>query len=240
MIEGAVGVLGGVGPLATVYFMQRVVALTQAATDQEHVNLIVFQHASIPDRTDFILGRSTDDPLPVMRADAVALQDAGAIAIAMPCNTAHRFHVELAESVRIPFLSIIDETIALARRTVPELSTVGVLATDGTLTAGTYDLACAAAGLGCVAPDPAVQADVMDVIYNGVKAGRPVERARYQALVDHLRSKGAQAVVLGCTELSILGHDLGIEPGVVDSLDALALRTIEASGRTVRTDGWEG
>ncbi|WP_051209291.1 aspartate/glutamate racemase family protein [Propionicicella superfundia] len=236
MIEQAIGVLGGVGPLATVYFMDRIVALTDAATDQEHVNLVVLQHATIPDRTAFIVGRSEADPLPVMLADARALEAVGVIAIAMPCNTAHRFHTELAASVRVPFLSIIDETIARARRRVPGLRRLGVLATDGTLFARTYHLACEAAGLECVVPAPETQAEVMDVIYNGVKAGVPVDRERFDALAGHLRDRGAEAVVLGCTELSILGHDLGLAPDVVDSLDALALRTIEVSGKSVKHD----
>lgn len=236
MIEGAIGVLGGVGPLATVYFMQRIIALTEASTDQEHVNLIVLQHSTIPDRTAFIVGRSDEDPLPVMIDDARSLQDVGVVAIAMPCNTAHRFHTELAACVDIPFLSIIDETIGLTRSRVPGLRRLGVLATDGTLSARTYHLACEAAGLECVVPDADVQEQVMDVIYAGVKAGVPVPRERFDALADHLRTKGAEAVVLGCTELSILGHDLGLAVDVVDSLDALALKVIEASGKSVKHD----
>lgn len=236
MIAEAVGVVGGLGPLATVYFMDRVVALTDATTDQEHVNLVVLQHSSIPDRTAFLAGVSHDNPLPVMLSDAMALESAGVRAIVMPCNTAHRFHAELSDSVSIPFPSIVDVALAAARRRRPGLSRVGVLATDGTVLARTYEVACERAGLEHLSPDDRVQAEAMDMIYNGVKAGAPVARARYDAIVEHLRARGAEAVVLGCTELSVLGHDFGLDPDVVDSLDALAVTTIELSGKPVKND----
>lgn len=235
MHERAAGVLGGVGPLATVYLMQRVIELTQAASDQEHVNMVVLNHAAIPDRTAFLLGRSTDDPLPVLLEDARALSDAGAAFIVMPCNTAHYYYDTLAESVDVPFVNLIAETLERARRQVDGLRTVGVLATDGTLAVGVYAKAAAAIGLDAVVPDRKVQADVMDMIYAGVKAGRPVARARLDAAIDHLRDKGAQAIVLGCTELSILARDFELDvPDVVDSLDTLARRTVELSGKTVK------
>lgn len=235
MREPAAGVLGGVGPLATVYLMQRVIELTQAASDQEHVNMVVLNHAAIPDRTAFLLGRSTADPLPVLLEDARALSDAGVAFIVMPCNTAHHYYDALAESVDVPFVNLIGETLRRARGQVDGLRKVGVLATDGTLAVGVYAKAAAAMGLDAVAPDREAQADVMDMIYSGVKAGRPVARARLDAAIDHLRSQGAQAIVLGCTELSILARDFDLDaPDVVDSLDTLARRTVELSGKTVK------
>lgn len=234
MIERAAGVIGGVGPLATAYFMQRIIALTEAATDQEHLNLIVLNHATIPDRTAFLTGRSTEDPLPVLLDDAQTLAGLGVQVIAMPCNTASFFHSQLAESVPVPFLDIVAAAVSAAQRRVPGLQRLGVLATDGTIHAGTYARACAERGLEYLIPPPQTQSEVMDVIYNGVKAGVPVARERYDALVQGLRDQGAQAVVLGCTELSILGSDFGLAPDVVDSLDALAASTIVACGKQLR------
>lgn len=236
MIEHAAGVLGGVGPLATAYFMRRIIALTDAATDQQHLNLIVLNHATIPDRTAFLTGRSTENPLPVLLADARLLADLGVEVIAMPCNTASYFHAELAAAVPVPFLDIVGEAVTAAQQRIPGLQRLGVLATDGTIHAGTYERACAARGLDYLVPTPAVQAEVMGVIYDGVKAGVPVPRERYDALVQALRDQGAEAVVLGCTELSILGSDYGLAPDVVDSLDVLAARTILACGKNLRID----
>lgn len=230
-----VGILGGIGPMATVYFMQRVIAMTDASRDQDHVDMLVWNHASIPDRTAYIVGDSDESPGPVMADDARQLERAGAKFIAVPCNTAQAFQDEVAAAVDIPVIDIVAVTIEAARAAVPGLSTLGILATDGTLRARTYHDAAEAAGLRPVAPDDVVQKDVMSMIYDGVKAGMPVERARFDAAVAHLRAKGAGAIVLGCTELSILQTDLDVdEPDVIDSLDSLAARTVVLAGGRLR------
>lgn len=230
-----VGILGGLGPMATVYFMQRILDLTDASRDQDHVDMLVWNHASIPDRTAYLVGDSTDSPGPWMAEDARQLERAGAKLIAVPCNTAQAFQDEVAAAVSIPVIDIVAETVAAARAAVPGLTTIGVLATDGTLRARTYHRAAERAGLSAVAPDEQVQKDVMSMIYDGVKAGVPVERERFDAAVAHLRDKGAGAVVLGCTELSILRTDLVVdEADVIDSLDALAARTVTLAGGRLR------
>ena len=101
---------------------------------------------------------------------------------------------------------------------------------------GTYAGVSARRGVEAVVPDDVVQREVSDIIYAGVKAGRPVERERFEAVVDHLRRRGCQAIVLGCTELSVLGRELGTGPDVVDSVDVLARRTIALAGRRVRQE----
>lgn len=235
MMRGAVGVLGGLGPMATVYFMERVIELTDSDTDQGHVDMIVLQKPSIPDRTAYLVGASDADPLPPMLAAAATLERAGAAFIAMPCNTAHHFYDALAASVSIPFLNIVEETVAAAQARVPGLTRLGILATDGTARTQTYQECCAARGIEAVLPDEAMQTEVMDMIYAGVKAGRPVPEARFRATLDHLRGRGCEAVVLGCTELSILARDLRIgDSDVVDSIDALARASIVASGKSLR------
>ncbi|EAP97051.1 putative aspartate racemase [Janibacter sp. HTCC2649] len=230
-----VGILGGVGPMATVYFMQRVLEMTDAGRDQDHVDMLVWNHASIPDRTAYIVGDSDESPGPVMAQDARELERAGAKFIALPCNTAQAFQDEVAAAVTIPVIDIVAVTVEAAKAAVPGLTTLGILATDGTLRAETYHRAAEAAGLTPIAPDDVVQKDVMSMIYDGVKAGMPVSRDRFDAAVEHLRTKGAGAIVLGCTELSILQTDLKVdEPDVVDSLDALAARTVVLAGGRLR------
>lgn len=230
-----VGILGGVGPMATVYFMQRVLAMTDAGRDQDHVDMLVWNHASIPDRTAYIVGDSDESPGPVMAEDARQLERAGATFIAVPCNTAQAFQDEVQAAVDIPVIDIVHETIEAAKAAAPGLTTLGILATDGTLRAQTYHRAAESAGLTPVQPDDVVQKDVMSMIYDGVKAGMPVEGERFHAAVDHLRAKGAGAIVLGCTELSILRTDLKVDdPDVIDSLDALAARTVILAGGRLR------
>ena len=229
-----VGVIGGLGPAATVHFLHRVVELTDAQRDQDHVDLLVWQHGSIPDRTAYLLGQG-ESPEPVLVADAVALERAGARFVAVPCNTAVVWVEQMRAAVSIEVLDTVAETVAAAQRAVPGMRRLGVLATDGTLLAGSYAAAADAAGVEVVVPDAEVQREVMSIIYDGVKAGMPVPRSRFDAVVEHLHARGAEAVALGCTELSVLHGRLGIDdPAVVDSIDALARRVISRAGAPLR------
>ena len=233
-----VGVIGGVGPQATAYFLDMVVRLTQAERDQDHLDLVVLNHASIPDRTAFILGESDQDPGPVMAGDARRLAAFGVDLLVLPCNTAHHFTQEIEAAVDVPLVNIVAETVAEVRRRVPDLSAVGLLATSGTVRAGVYQRAIEAAGARTVLPDEQGQAALMRIIYEQVKAGRPSDVDEFRGLVEGLRAQGAQAVVLGCTELSVVAADhdlLALDPGLVDSLDVLARRTIERAGGAVRS-----
>ncbi len=235
---GLGGVLGGAGPLATAYFLELVVRLTDAAHDQGHADLLVLQHASIPDRTAHIVGRSPQDPGPVMAEDARRLERWGASFIVVPCNTAHHYLDEISAAVGVPVVSIVGETVAVALRRRSGLRTVGVLATEGTIAAGVYQGALARAGVTALVPDAEGQDAVSEAVYAGVKAGRPVDGAALARVVDSLLARGAQLVLLGCTELSVAAVSCGLLDGehVVDSLDALARTTILRSGHRVRDD----
>lgn len=233
-----VGVIGGIGPLATAYFLDHVVRLTDAERDQDHLDLVVFSHAAIPDRTAYVLGESTADPGPVLADDAARLERFGADFIVVPCNSAHAFADQVEAAVDVPVVSIVAQTVAEAVSRVPGLATVGLLATTGAVTAGIYQRELAAVGVGCVLPDAEDQAAVMRVIYDQVKAGRPADIEALRAVAARLREAGAQLVLLGCTELSVAARDFDLlaDPFYVDSLDTLARRTIELAGGTVRTD----
>lgn len=231
-MKQAVGVIGGVGPMATVYYMQRVIEMTKAGCDQEHINMLVFNDCDIPDRTAFITEKSPDNPLPVMVEDAKRLEAAGCEFVVIPCNTAHYFYDELEQAVEIPVVNIVEETIRYAKARVQELSCVGIMATTGTIVTGTYQKYAERAGLSFAVPDENEQDLLMQIIYDGVKAGKPVPRADFDRVANHLRAKGAQCLILGCTELSVLKRDLPInDPDVLDSIDVLASETVRRSGK---------
>ncbi len=232
-----VGVIGGVGPLATAYFLDKVVRLTDADRDQDHVDLVVFNHASIPDRTAFVVGESAANPGPVMADDARRLESFGAQFLVLPCNTAHTFTEEIARAVTIPLLSIVGETIDEAQRRVPGLARAGILATTGTVRSGVYHRALAERGIEPVSPGEADQDAVMTIIYEQVKAGRPVDLEALRSVVRRLADDGAQVVLLGCTELSVVAQDAELlaDPLYVDSLDVLARATVARAGKRVRT-----
>lgn len=231
-MKQAVGVIGGVGPMATVYYMQRVIEMTKAGCDQEHINMLVFNDCDIPDRTAFITEKSPDNPLPVMVEDAKRLEAAGCEYVVIPCNTAHYFYDELEQAVEIPVVNIVEETIRYAKARVQDLSCVGIMATTGTIVTGTYQKYAERAGLSFAVPDENEQNLLMQIIYDGVKAGKPVPRADFDRVANHLRAKGAQCLILGCTELSVLKRDLPInDPDVLDSIDVLASETVRRSGK---------
>jgi aspartate racemase len=234
-----IGVVGGIGPLATVHFLERVVRLTDASRDQDHVDLVVMQHAGVPDRTEFLLGRSAQDPGPVMAEDARRLEALGVAAVVLPCNTADAFRDSLTAAVSVPVVSIVERTVAEVRERAPASRSVGVLATEGTVAAGVYRRELARQGFEDVLPTTRDQEIVSEIIYDQVKRGRPSDGAALRALVDRLRDAGADCVVLGCTELSVAAQEHGLlaDRAVVDSVEALAEDTVRRAGRRLRANG---
>ncbi|MBQ6018620.1 MAG: aspartate/glutamate racemase family protein [Clostridia bacterium] len=235
MQEKILGVLGGVGPLATVYFMDMLVKMTAAETDQEHIPVLCFNHATIPDRTAYILDNSRENPLPVMERDAQMLEKAGASYIVIPCNTAHYFYDQLQEKVRIPIINIINETVEYIRQKDPSVKKIGILATEGTIAARAYQNSCERSGVDYDTPNEFDQKSLMNIIYNQVKAGKPADFEEFMRIIGVMKHDGCDAVILGCTELSIIHRDFKMNrPDVVDSLQVLAKRSIEMCGRRVR------
>ncbi len=241
MMKGTVGVLGGVGPLATVYFMNMIIKMTDADTDQEHIDMMILNHATMPDRTGFIMGRNSESPLNDMICDARMLEQAGCSFIVMPCNTAHYFLEEIKDAVEIPVLNIISETIkfAMKKKNAPGCRSIrlGIMATEGTVSSGTYDFYGKPLGAECIAPDKEYQEKIDHIIYDKIKAGYSAELEEIISIADHLRSKGCDIVIMGCTELSIVYRDLrlwDLRDDMVDSLEVLARITIEKAGKKLR------
>lgn len=225
------GILGGLGPMAGVYFYERVTTLTRASCDQAHINVLLSGLADTPDRTDFILGKSKDDPTPRMVESAKILERAGAEVIAMPCNTAHYFYDAIASSVTIPMLNIIEETVKLLAR--KGARKIGLLATEGTVAAGTYPIAAAAHGITCVVPVKEEQSVLSTIIYQDIKSGKRPDMRAFYCLANRMLDDGCDYLVLGCTELSLLERDYHLGDRFVDSVDALARATVLACGKSL-------
>ena len=224
------GILGGLGPMATVYFYELLTSHTDADCDQDHIDIIINSHATTPDRSAFITGRSDDDPLAVMVEDIRRMKTYGADLVAIPCNTAHYFYDKLKASTDLPILNIMEETAAkLASLGVRR---AGILATDGTVYSGTYDRFLSAHGIDCIRPAQDDQKTVMRIIYDEIKNGKSPDVDAFLALSERLRGAGAEALILGCTELSLIKKHYDLPPYFIDSLDVLAAATIEACGKT--------
>lgn len=218
------GVLGGLGPMSTVYFCELLTAHTKAMRDADHIDMIVSSRASTPDRTAFILGKSMDDPLPVMREETERLCRAGADLIVIPCNTAHYFYEGLQKTCPVPIVNIIEETVLhLKSRGV---SSFGLLATEGTVKSGAYQRVADPLGVRCTVPTKSEQAVITDMIYSCIKQNKPVDQEAFWRVANALLSRGCETLVLGCTELSLLKKSLPDNELFVDSLEVLAHRTI--------------
>jgi aspartate racemase len=202
-----VGVIGGVGPAATVDFMDKIVRNTPAQRDQDHVRMTVEHDPQIPDRTEHLVGDGPD-PTVALYAAAKRLEAADADLIAIPCNTAHAFVERIQPYLAIPIVNMLHETVRHAAARFGASAPVGLLATDGTIASRVYHDAARAAGLRLLTPDAAHQARVMEAIYGpaGVKAGHTTGDCRdaLMAAIAHLAGRGAAAVILGCTELPLI------------------------------------
>ena len=224
------GVLGGLGPMSTVYFCELLTAHTKAATDADHIDMLISSRASTPDRTAFILGTSREDPLPVMCREARRLTDAGADLLVIPCNTAHYFYDGLRESCSTPILNIIEETVSHLHRN--RVRRFGLLATEGTCASGAYRRFSDPLGMDCVEPTAEEQAVITEIIYGCVKQNRSIDWNAFFRVTDAMRARGCERLVLGCTELSLLKR-AGLDENLfVDSLEILAYRTILACNKT--------
>lgn len=231
-----IGVVGGVGPAATVDFMQKIVRNTPAARDQEHIKVHVEQNPQIPDRTDNLLGDGAD-PTIALYATCKKLEDGGADLVAIPCNTAHAFVERIQPNLGIPIVNMLSVTAQSIRERFPALRRVGLLATSGTLGSEVYQQALAQQDLQQVVPSPAAQEHVMQAIYGreGVKAGLTSGRCQDDIRIglDDLVRQGCEVIILGCTELPLLlpegpfAHGSGQQITLVDPTNTLARRCVQ-------------
>lgn len=213
-----VGVIGGMGPAATVEFFRRLVAATPAEADQDHLHVIIDSDPSVPDRTAGILGRG-EDPLPALVSMARRLKVAGADFLVVPCNTAHHYLSAIRDAVGIPILDMPAEAAARIDQTP-----LGLLATDGTIATKVYQRAFSERGIELIIPAREDQSAVMRVI-EGIKKGEDPSTFTGEIASIVSRLTGAKGVIAGCTEISLIDGDMMPLPWI-DPLDALVAATI--------------
>lgn len=233
-MKKTIGILGGMGPLATADLYRKIIERTRADRDNEHIRVYIDGNAAIPDRTAAIL-HGGEDPVPEMLSALRHLEACGADCIIMPCNTAHYFLPRLREQTALPILDMQRITAAVCRERFPG-KTAAILATDGTVQSGLYDRALDAEGVRWIHPGESEQKTLMHLIYDVVKASRPMEpeKERWDAILDTLRGQGADLFILGCTELPVLAGVLPSEGPFLDPTDELAKAAIRFCGYEVK------
>ena len=219
------GVIGGLGPMATAYFMELLTRMSDAATDQEHMEVLIYSKPSIPDRTKYILGESGESPLPAMVSAGEKLREAGAELLAIPCITAHYFHADLEKALGLPVVNCLAETAAYLAK--EEKTCAGIMATDGTVRSGLLQNVLSDRGIGSVVPEEAGQRKVMSMVYNEIKAGSPVDMEKFRQVSAELFEKGAQVILLACTELSLIKKEHKLPAGYLDVLEVIARCAVE-------------
>jgi aspartate racemase len=230
----SLGVIGGLGPLATAYFYELVIRMTDANLDQEHIDMYIISKPSVPDRTDYLLGRSTDNPLTYLIEVGKALDAMGADYIAMPCITAHYFHKELSGYINAPIINIICETVKYLRSR--DVKRVGIMATEGTIESGLFQNELIKYDIEPIVPSTYGQSLVTDIIYKNVKAGTPVNMDSFYTVTDELGKNGADTIILGCTELSMIKRDEHLRSGFLDALEVLAMCSVTACGAKLKKE----
>lgn len=214
------------GPLATAYFMELVVRMTDAGADYEHIPMTILNRPEIPDRTSYIVGKSSNSPLDAMIQAGNRLANQQVDFIAIPCVTAYYFYRQLREGIKAPVLNMIEETAVCLKE--EGIRKVGLMATDGTISSGFFKEGLKQQGICVAEPSVEGQKRVMEIIYGSIKANRPVQIEDFNRVDKELRENGAEAVILGCTELSMIHRDFPLGPGFLDSMEALARKSVLA------------
>lgn len=223
------GILGGVGPLASIYFQQQIVRYTDAEKDQDHIPAVIYNDTFIPDRTAYILKKSDLDPLPYIEDGFKKLEKAGCDLAVITCNTAHYFFDRFSSDSPMQIVSIIDTAVEYTLKQLPNAKKIGVIATEGTVQSNVYGKVIEKNGLSFSYPDFDDQNAVTDIIYNQVKAGKKGDCEKLMQIANTLMENGCDAVILGCTELSVINEDNELTKKynyIIDAMQALAKKCV--------------
>jgi len=225
------GVIGGMGPMAGIYFCELVTQKTLASKDAEHIDMVLCSFPRIPDRTAYLLDKSNPSPVDEIVRIGKSLVSQGCTVIAVPCVTSFGMYDEYSPQIDAKILHMPDETALYLKKS--GVKKVGIMATDGTVHTGLFQTSCKKQGIETVVPDETHQKMVMSVIYDQVKAGAPVDLVMFGEICRHMTEQGAEKIILGCTELSLVFR--GNHPDIcVDAMEVLAEACIKTIGKQVR------
>ena len=223
------GVIGGMGPQATIMFYQLVVDKTHAMTDQDHIETVIVSDTAMPDRTAAILSGQTEEIISRMRLDAKNLEQLGCTVIVVTCNTAHYFLNQIKGDVSIPIIDMVHETVRhLAEQ---GKNNPVILATDGTVQSGLYQDACIAHGMTPHILPAKEQAIAMSIIYDQIKAGEQGDPALFHQIEQAIAHMGCDCAIIACTELSVYRINHKLPSFYVDAMDVLAEQAVRHCGK---------
>lgn len=228
-----IGILGGMGPDATAFFMRRVIALTEAGDDIDHVPFFVDMNPQVPSRLAALIDDNGVDPGPVLADMARGLTDQGAKALVMPCNTAHHYAKYITDAVQTPLLHMLDLSANIMVKTFGEGARIGMLSSPATDTHKIFQSAFDKVGITAIFPK---DADYVLSLIRRIKADGPSSdmAIKLTELGAELESYGVKSLLIGCSEFSILGQEIQSALPVYDTVDIAAREVIRFSGATLR------
>lgn len=227
MNDKTVGILGGMGPEATIDLFARIVKHTQAKKDDDHLRIIIDNNPKMPSRQDAIM-KGGESPVPAMRETARNIERAGADFIIIGANTAHYFYEAIKDAVQIPFMHIIEEAAKETARAVPGVRKVGVLATTAAMQIGLYQKSFEKYGIEVLEIPDDIQGRVQKSIFSFKYDGRTPEIIELMvAPARHMILHGAEALIMGCTEIPIILEDIEFSVPVIDPNEVIAIAAVQ-------------
>ena len=205
------------GPEASYYFYKKIIDSTKVSNDQDHLDMIIFNHASIPNRNDYLLNKSDVDPFLPLKEDIIKLDKLKASLIVMTCNTAHYYHEKLQKLTNVKVLNIIEDTASYLKE--KKVKKVLLLATTATIKLNLYQDALTKHNIKYEVLEDKDQEIIMDIIYNQVKLNKEVNKETFKNVIEKYQHKNIDSVVMGCTELSVLKEKLCLSDFYVDPLE---------------------
>lgn len=237
MTEKVIGMLGGMGPEATLTAFSHLLRNVAADCDQDHLHVIINNNPKAPDRTRAIVHGETS-PVPWLIDGCRRLEKAGADFIVIPCVTAHYFLAEMKNATSLPILSILDVVVDAIQEFRPPIKTIGLMATSGTLHSGIFQEKLAESGLRCLNCSDQIQDQVMEAIYiikgTDQEAKRMKSRRVLQAAALGLIDNGAEGIIAGCTEIPLGLTEADLPVPYFDSLKLLARSSILFAGGKIK------
>ena len=222
-----IGIIGGLGPLATVKFME---LLNSKINNKKEIELVVINDPTTPDRTEYILDNSKPNPISSILNIVKKLEIFKCDLIVMPCNTASYFYKEISQNTDIPFINIVEETVKYLKDN--HIKTVGLLATEGTIKSKIYKTLLDENNINLIIPNNEEQKIISSIIYDGIKAGKEIDINRFNHILNNLKNKGCEKIILGCTELSALRMVYQLKNDIlVDAMEVLANSTLSFKER---------
>ncbi|MDR3242811.1 MAG: amino acid racemase [Clostridiales Family XIII bacterium] len=233
------GVIGGMGPAASQLFYSMIIENTEASGDQEHLDIILVSRASMPDRTGLLLSGGREILFEKLLSDAKYLENSGAAAIAIPCNTAHALAGELQAELRIPIINMVREASAetdarFSRMHAAKPAKIAILGTDGTIRSELYQRELEKRGLAFFLPSAENQKRVMEIIYDGIKKGKETDYADFAAVEAELQLAECDSAIIACTELSCFRRTHRLSGFYIDAMEILARKSIVFCGKPLR------